>query len=39
MADLSLDIPAHFTAKSQNPKNGETVCHLSGESNFAFIFL
>lgn len=27
--DLSLDIPTHFTAKCQNPKNGETVCHLT----------
>jgi len=30
-ADLSLDIPSHFTAKTPVPKNGEEVCHLSGE--------
>ena len=29
-ADLSLDIPSHFTAKTPVPKNGEEVCHLSG---------
>ena len=30
--DLSLDIPAHFTAKTPVPKNGELVCRLSGTS-------
>jgi len=29
-ADLSLDIPSHFTAKTPVPKNGEEVCQLSG---------
>jgi len=35
-ADLSLDIPNHFTAKTPVPKNGDEVCHLSGEHELCF---
>ena len=31
-ADLSLDIPTKFTAKSPSPKSGEAVCDITGKT-------